>query len=131
MSITTLLIIIAVLLAVCVILLVFVLLRQSTSRAVTKLARQLSADPEPMKQAKMHAESIRAAAWLHYIELLGKDLRKAQEVLSNTQRWHMANSYEFSFYVGPEQHAVDTIRAKLDAAVKEALPQVACYESLV
>lgn len=90
--------------------------------AVLSLMDQLEDNPDALELIKSYPETVRAAAWLHYINILGADLQAAQVQLSHAHRG-----------TGPYQHysptslqqfrmdcqdQVNIIRGKLDAAIK-------------
>ena len=81
--------------------------------AVLGLMEQLENNPDALQLIKSYPETVVAASWLHYINILGADLQKAQEHLSRTHR-----SGGGEYYIKPAQQHVDNLRAKLDAAVK-------------
>lgn len=83
--------------------------------AVAEMVRQLDADPDVLELIKSYPETVRAAAWLHYINTLGADLQHAQKGLSKA---HALYSNPQSPSTIQAQANVDAIRAKLDAAIK-------------
>lgn len=88
--------------------------------AVLKLIEQIDQNPDSLELIKSYPETVRAAAWVHHINLLGGDLQSAQQRLSHAHRGtgpfaHYSNRQDFIKY---EQQQVDAIRTKLDAAIK-------------
>ncbi len=85
--------------------------------AVVKLVQQLDADPNALELIKSYPETVRAAAWLHYINTLGADLRRAQQRLSES---HAGKGYvePVPQYIDRDQARVDALRTKLDKAVE-------------
>lgn len=82
--------------------------------AVIGLIRQLDADPEALELIKSYPETVRAAAWLHYINTLGAALHHAQKKLS--YQYQADDGNDRYNLVSSRQKQVDDIRAKLDAA---------------
>lgn len=84
--------------------------------AVVAMVRQLDAlDENALTLIKSYPETVRAAAWLHYINTLGADLQHAQQQLSAAhQMYRRADSIN----VEAAQAHVDSIRDKLDRAVE-------------
>lgn len=85
--------------------------------AVVEMVRQLDADPDALELLKSYPETVRAAAWLHYINTLGADLQHAQKSLSNAHTGR-TQYYNQQGGIDARQKDVDAIRAKLDAAIK-------------
>lgn len=91
--------------------------------AVVTMMRQLDElDEDALELIKSYPETVRAAALLHYINILGSDLQVAQQSLSNAHTgkdawYHSGYNSPAAMLEGRQKH-VDTIRAKLDAAVK-------------
>lgn len=91
--------------------------------AVVAMMRQLDElDEDAVELLERYPESVRAAAWLHYINRLGADLQAAQQRLSNA---HQGTGPFANYYSGDlpglqkkcQQH-VDDLRAKLDKAIE-------------
>jgi hypothetical protein len=86
--------------------------------AVVEMVRQLDADPDVLELIKSYPETVRTAAWLHYINALGADLQAAQKSLSRAhQRMDTSLLGNQESFIASRQHEVDVIRAKLDAAI--------------
>jgi hypothetical protein len=88
---------------------------------VVALVRNLEANPDAQELLKSYPETVRAAAWLHYINILGGDLHTADNALSlahglDANTWGSTKNYR----VETAQKHVDSLRAKLDTAVKLA-----------
>lgn len=81
--------------------------------AVVSLIRQIEQHPDALEQLRHYPETVRAAAWLHYINCLGADLQAAQSELSRMQQTYSPRVS----YVTDAQEKVDAIRSKLDAAI--------------
>jgi hypothetical protein len=89
--------------------------------AVLKLMEQLDGQPDALELIKSYPKTVQAAAWLHYINTLGASLQAAQVRLQQAHD----GTYNASDYghvtrpsvIDTEQKRVDTIRAKLDAAI--------------
>ena len=84
--------------------------------AVVEMMRQLDElDEDAVALLKSYPETVRAAAWLHYTNVLGADLQHAQKQLSMAhQTYQRADSHN----VKAAQAHVDSVRAKLDHAVQ-------------
>ena len=82
--------------------------------AVVEMVRQLDTDPDALEKIESYPETVRAAAWLHYIDQLGDDLRKAQMHLSKSHSSY--RSCEAPVVKSAQEH-VNALRAKLDTAV--------------
>lgn len=82
--------------------------------AVVEMVRQLDANPDALELIKSYPETVRAAAWLHYINALGSDLQDAQKRLSVYHRMYSMTSLT----VQDAQRKVDALRNKLHAAIK-------------
>ncbi len=86
--------------------------------AVIGLVRQLDANPDALELIKNYPETVRAAAWLHHINLLGADLRYAQQRLSDAHQGKIRDFTRSNQQIVDEyQQKVDAIRTKLDAAI--------------
>lgn len=89
--------------------------------AVLGLMDQLAEQPDAVERLRDYPETVRAAAWLHYINRLGSDLQKAQTELSTV---HQTPDYRYSMLntksqaINAAQQHVDAIRRKLDAAIE-------------
>ncbi|MGB2787531.1 MAG: hypothetical protein WBB94_04070 [Candidatus Saccharimonadaceae bacterium] len=83
--------------------------------AVVELVRQLDADPKALELIKSYPETVRAAAWLHYINTLGEALQHAQTMLASAYCQDDGND-RFGF-VRSRRERVNAIRAELDAAI--------------
>jgi YesN/AraC family two-component response regulator len=86
--------------------------------AVVALIKGLDADPDALEKIKEFPEKVRATSWLHYINLLGVDLKAAQEHLSREHRSTYGSSSFKASMVSSAQTEVNSIRAKLDAAIE-------------
>lgn len=89
--------------------------------AVLKLMEQLDDNEDALELIKSYPETVRAAAWLHYINTLGADLQAAQKDLSDAHQGKGRFQYHHGYMLadlrkGTQEH-VDMIRAKLDKAV--------------
>lgn len=79
--------------------------------AVVEMVRQLDADPDALELIKSYPETIRAAAWLHYINSLGATLQSLQDNEARVRRegyMTMADNC---------QSQVAAVREQLDAAI--------------
>ncbi len=90
--------------------------------AVLGLMKQLDADPDALELIKSYPRTVQAAAALHYVNTLGAALQQAQEMLQSIYRGENSSaSYLFGMTPADRikncQAQVDSIRAKLDAAV--------------
>ncbi len=87
--------------------------------AVVELVRQLDADPDALELIKSYPETVRAAAWLHYINQLGVALQAAQVKLQKAHDGELDALYSYSHReaVTDQQQRVDNLRTKLDAAI--------------
>ena len=83
--------------------------------AVVELVRQLDADPKALELIKSYPETVRAAAWLHYINTLGEALQHSQKRLSDQYR--NDDGKDRYSYVSSAHKQVNAIRAELDAAI--------------
>lgn len=83
--------------------------------AVVELVRQLDADPKALELIKSYPETVRAAAWLHYINTLGAALQHSQKRLSDQYR--NDDGKDRYSYVSSAHKQVNAIRAELDAAI--------------
>lgn len=91
--------------------------------AVLGLTKDLEDNPDALALIQDYPETVRAAAWLHYINRLGSDLQAAQTVLSHAHQ--QTGPYEPGRFYGDlasaqkaRQQHVDIVRAKLDAVIK-------------
>lgn len=91
--------------------------------AVVAMVTQLhELDNDAIERLKSYPETVQAAAWLHYVNVLGSDLQAAQKLLSEAHqgKWHY-EGYGSSALVEARktcQQHVDEVRAKLDAAIR-------------
>lgn len=92
----------------------------TNASAVLALIDQIEEDPEAVERLQKYPETVRAAAWIHYVDCLGKDLQQAQARLSAA---HQAQT-NYAFNDAHKQNAINTaqnhvkdVRAKLDAAI--------------
>lgn len=81
--------------------------------AVVEMVRQLDADPNALELIKTYPETVRVAAWLHYIDTLGASLQTAQTRLG---RAYAEGS--MAYVIESYKQQVDDIRAELDAVLK-------------
>lgn len=93
--------------------------------AVVAMLQQLDElDEDAVVLLSRYPQSVRAAAWLHYINCLGSDLQLAQQQLSDAHqgvgRYSRANGFYSSLPDAREdcQTQVNDLRAKLDEAIK-------------
>lgn len=86
--------------------------------AVVEMVRQIEADPDVLELIKSYPETVRAAAWLHYINTLGADLQQAQKHLSDAHQGKVNYGIDKAGVIELAQQHVDTVRAKLHAAIK-------------
>jgi hypothetical protein len=90
--------------------------------AVLSLMDQIEGQPDVIERLQEYPETVRAAAWIHYINCLGNDLRQAQLVLSHLHQkpytdWYTGDHRAKDQEVELAQSHVNGIRAKLDAAI--------------
>ena len=81
--------------------------------SVIKLMSQLEHNPNAMELIKSYPETVLAAAWLHRVNSLGDDLRKANKELSYAHENYSITSDK----VKKANAKVESIQAKLTAAV--------------
>ena len=81
--------------------------------AVVGMINSFDTHPGALERLKNYPEDVRAAAWLHYINGLGAALQRAQKSLKQA----LEEKYITDPYIELTQRKVDTIRAKLDAAI--------------
>jgi len=88
--------------------------------AVLGLMKQLDDQPDSLALIQSYPETVRAAAWLHYINRLGSDLQYAQKQLSDAHQRKGSYSSPYAdidrLRNACQQH-VDSVRAKLDRAI--------------
>ena len=83
--------------------------------AVVEMVRQLDEmDDDAIALLQSYPASVRAATWLHAINLLGSDLQAAQQQLSDAH----TSSHAPQATIDHRQRRVDSLRAKLDQAIK-------------
>ena len=87
--------------------------------AVVELVRQLDANPDALELIKSYPETVRAAAWLHYVNSLGASLQVAQNCLRKAHDGSYDRSYLYGHNAAVDdwQKRVDALRVKLDAAI--------------
>ena len=83
--------------------------------AVVEMVRQLDANPDSLELIKSYPETVRAAALLHYTNILGSSLQAAQNRLSAA--YNSSSVYKRDF-INVAQREVDALRSKLDAAIQ-------------
>lgn len=86
--------------------------------AVLGLLDQLEENPDAVALLQNYPETVRAAAWLHYINRLGSDLQHAQSELSNAHQSNYAFPGTKEMAITSAQSHVDKVRSKLDTAIK-------------
>lgn len=90
--------------------------------AVVSMVRQLDEmDEDAVALLGSYPESVRAAAWLHYINRLGSDLQAAQQRLSDAHQHEGAYAHFYGDITTARQSCqqhVDDVRAKLDKAIE-------------
>ncbi len=84
------------------------------SAVVTMIQQLDELDEDVLELIKSYPETVRAAAWLHYVNVLGSDLQAAQLALSKVHRDH---SDPNGPTIKAAQTKVDAIRVKLDKAI--------------
>lgn len=79
--------------------------------AVVEMVRQLDADPDAAALIQSYPQTVRAAAWLHYINVLGATLHSLQEQEAMArQRGFVGSADEY-------RQQVVNVREQLDAAI--------------
>jgi hypothetical protein len=88
---------------------------------VYALVENLDGNPDALELLKKYPETVRAAAWLHYINILGDDLHAADDALSLAHRLD-ANYLGTSkgYRIETAQNHVNSLRIELDEAVKRS-----------
>lgn len=82
--------------------------------AVVEMIRQIAeGDADAVELLKQYPESVRAAAWLHYINTLGSSLQSAQNELSSDLEYHNPNGV----IVMATEAKVHAIRNMLNTAI--------------
>jgi hypothetical protein len=92
----------------------------ATVSAVLALMDQIEEHPDAIERLKEYPETVRAAAWLHYINRLGADLQHAQNRLSAAHQSQTNYAYtdvHKQNAINTAQNHVKDVRAKLDAAI--------------
>lgn len=84
------------------------------SAVVTMIQQLDELDEDVLELIRSYPETVRAAAWLHYVNVLGSDLQAAQLALSKAHRNH---SDPNGLTIKSAQAKVDAIRVKLDKAI--------------
>ena len=89
--------------------------------AVLGLLEQIEERPDIVERLREYPETVRAAAWLHYIDRLGHDLQQAQQVLSSEHQTDPSRYYNREAgkktRINNAQEHVNSLRVKLDAAI--------------